>query len=165
MHRKYFLWLVVLALIVAVPALAGKDKIKKSKSCTASTQECLDKMSTKLQTAGWVGIEYEHIKDSGKYQLTKVIPGSPAEEAGLQAGDILFATYGIEMTEENSKALKKARKDWAPGQKVVYTVKRQGHDLKVKLTLAPMPADVMAQWIGNHMMQHTQVAAMADADS
>ncbi len=162
MRRFNFLCLAALILIIAIPAMAGDKEYKK---CTASTQECLDKMSTKLQSTGWVGIEFEVDKATDKYRLTNVVPNSPAEAAGLEPGDILFAMYGIEMTEENGKALKEARKEWAPGQKVIYTVKRDGENKKIKLTLAPMPADVMAQWIGNHMMDHAKLADLADADS
>ena len=46
------------------------------------------------------------------------------------------------------------RKEWKPGQSVTYTVKREGVDREITLTLAPMPADVMARWIGEHMKEH-----------
>jgi hypothetical protein len=45
---------------------------------------------------------------------------------------------------------------WAPGQEITYTIKRVGEDREVQLTLAPMPADVLAQWIGHHMLEHAQ---------
>ncbi len=55
------------------------------------------------------------------------------------------------------------RKDWAPGQEVIYTVKRNGYDKEISLTLAPMPADVMAQWIGKHMIEHAASGDLAEA--
>ena len=153
MRRYRIFWLAALVVIVAAPAFAGEGS-----KCTASTQECLDMMTAKMQNSGWVGIEMEVNEEADKYQVTKVVPNSPAEAAGLKPGDILFAMYDIELNEQNGEKLKQARMDWAPGQKVVYTVKRDGHEKKIKLTLAPMPADVMAQWIGNHMMEHAQLA-------
>jgi hypothetical protein len=71
--------------------------------------------------------------------------------------------YGIEFKEENGDKLKQARKDWKPGQEVSYTILRDGSDKEIRLTLAPMPADVMAQWIGRHMMDHAQVSDVASA--
>ena len=137
-------------------ALAGEGH-----ECTASTQQCLDKMATKLKTTGWVGIEMEVDEATKKYRISKVIPGSPAEASGMKPGDILFAMYGIALSEENEKQIGKARKDWQPGQDVTYTVHRDGRNRDISLTLAPMPADVLANWIGRHMMEHVKVAHVA----
>ncbi len=46
---------------------------------------------------------------------------------------------------------------WVPGQEITYTITRDGSNREVNLTLAPMPADVLAKWIGQHMMDHAQV--------
>ena len=43
-------------------------------NCKATAQDCLESMSAKLKSSGWVGIEFQ--EDS--YTVTKVIPGSPA---------------------------------------------------------------------------------------
>lgn len=151
--------LFLLAVSSAIPTWAGESE----KKCTMDTQACLNKMTEMLKTTGWVGIEMETDEALGKYRLTRVVPGSPAEAAGLKPGDILFAMYGIEFSEANNEQLKAARKDWKPGQEVSYTIKRGGQDKEIKLTLAPMPADVMAQWIGRHMMEHAQLANVAEA--
>jgi C-terminal processing protease CtpA/Prc len=160
---------IVLILVLALPAVAGDkgDKAHKSKQCSYSTQECLDAMAKKFEKTGWVGIEMDVDEATKKYKIVKVIPNSPAEKAGIQPGDILFAMYGIEFTEENNEALKKARADWQPGQEVVYTVLREGNDKEITLTLGAMPADVLASWIGRHLLeQHTQpVEDVADATS
>ena len=50
--------------------------------------------------------------------------------------------------------LAKVRKEWKPGQSVKYTIKREGVDREISLTLAPMPADIMARWIGEHIKEH-----------
>ena len=149
--RKMLILVAVVVLAIGM-ALAGHDY-----KCTASTQECLDKMATKMQKSGFVGVELESDKDTGGYEITRIIPGSPAEESGLKAGDVLIALNGVAMGEENKDAYKKAKKDWSPGQEITYTIKRGGDDREVNLTLAPMPADVLAKWIGTHMLDHAQV--------
>ena len=62
-------------LALALPALAGEGH-----GCTASTQDCLNMMATHMKNKGWLGVELE--KDgSGLLAVTRVVPGSPAEEA------------------------------------------------------------------------------------
>jgi len=152
-------WITVLAVAVAAMtllALAGEGK-----KCMYTTQECLDHMANKMKSGGWVGLELEENEATGGYTVMKVISGSPAESAGIQPGDLLYALNGVRISEENQEALKKAKKDWKPGQSVTYTIKRNGADREVNLTLAPMPADVLARWIGQHMMEHATVEVAA----
>ncbi|MBP7147494.1 MAG: PDZ domain-containing protein [Acidobacteria bacterium] len=159
MRSRMLLSLLALGLIVATtaaPALAGEYK-----KCPFSTQECLDKMTTKMKNSGWVGVELEMDEDTGATMVTRVIPGSPAESAGIRTGDRLAALNGVPIKKGNDEALAKQRKDWKPGQSVTYTIQRDGMDRQVSLTLAPMPADVLAAWVGRHMLEHvsTDVAS------
>jgi S1-C subfamily serine protease len=127
-------------------------------------------MAAKFKKSGWVGIEYEPSYDEAKetqhWTITKVVPESPAEAGGLLPGDVVYAMYGIEFKKANEKKIDAARKDWAPGQEVTYSLLRDGKDMEVKITLSTWPADIVAQWIGKHMMEHAQVSEdVADADS
>ena len=63
MRRHIVIWLSVLTLLIAVQAVAG---LGHSKKCELSTQECLNRMVTKLKTSGWVGIEMDIDKETGK---------------------------------------------------------------------------------------------------
>ena len=148
MHRHVCLILVAVAMLAILPVFAGEHG-----KCTMSTQECLDHMAASMKSSGWVGVEFDPDKPEG-YAVTKVIPGSPAEAAGITAGDILVALNGVALKKENDEALMKARKDWKPGQSVSYTVKRNGSERQVSLTLAPWPADIIAKTIGQHMLEH-----------
>lgn len=154
MFKKKLLTTILPVIVAIGPVIAG-DYAKK---CTASTQECLNKMAEKMKKSGWVGVELDVEATGGKgYKVEKVIPGSPAESAGIQPGDVLYALNGVTIAEENEEALKKVRKEWLPGQSVTYTIKRAGADRDVTLTLGAMPADVMAKWVGQHMIEHAQV--------
>lgn len=157
---------IILFMFFAAPGWAGEEHkkiVKKDEyKCTMSTQECLNKMTEHLKQTGWVGIEYEPQK-TGYWKILRVVPESPAEAAGLQPDDVIFAMNGIEFSEKNEKKLKMASKDRKPGVEITYTVKRGGQDKDISLTLAPMPADVMAGWIGHHMMDHAQAGDLAAA--
>lgn len=151
MVRHRFAAILLGTALAAGPVAAGDDAMK----CTMPVQECIARMSASLKTTGWVGIEYDDSAETnGGYHITKVVQGSPAEKAGLQPGDILYALNGVRLGKENGPALAKVRKEWKPGQSVTYTIKREGVDREIALTLAPMPADVMARWIGEHLKQH-----------
>lgn len=151
MMRRCSLGIGLLAVLSAGAVRAGGSHHE----CNMPVQECIDRMSSTLKTTGWVGIEFDDSTvTNGGYKVAKVIQGSPAEKAGLQPGDVLYALNGVRIAQNSKEALAKARQEWKPGQSVVYTVKREGIDREIRLTLAPMPADVMARWIGEHMKEH-----------
>ncbi|HKQ96838.1 MAG TPA: PDZ domain-containing protein [Candidatus Polarisedimenticolia bacterium] len=141
---------------------SSSEKVSSDKSsekkCPYTTQECLNYMAARLKASGWIGIEYE--PEEGN-EITRVVVGSPAEKAGLVPGDRLYALNGVEIRKENQEALEKARKEWAPGQTVHYTVTRNGLPRSVDIVLAPWPADVLARYIGEHMLQHAEADAAA----
>ncbi len=148
-HHK---WVVVVAVILLATALALAGGYGK---CSKSTQECLDMMANHMKESGWVGVELETDEGTGAYAVLRVIQDSPAEGAGIQVGDVLFAMNGIQFSEENHEALGKMKKELKAGDSVKYTIKRDGYDRKVSVTLAPMPADVLARFVGQHMLEHT----------
>jgi len=142
----------VLMVAVAMPTVAGDTH-----NCTASTEDCLRKMYDKMQTKAWLGIETEET-DSGHWAVVKVYLDSPAQRAGFEAGDVLIALNGVEMSKQNKEAYKKAAHGLAPGSKATYTVKRDGGKMQLVAQLESMPREVMAQWIGEHLInQHAEV--------
>jgi C-terminal processing protease CtpA/Prc len=150
MLRRTWVAVVAVLALAAAPLYAGEHHSK----CTMSTQDCLDHMAAKMKSGGWVGVELDQNEETGTLTVLKVVPGSPAESAGIQPGDILYALNGVQINKDNEEKLQKVRKEWQPGQSVNYTLKRNGADKQVTLTLAPMPADVLARYIGQHMLEH-----------
>ena len=114
-------------------------------------------MQDKMQTKAWLGVETEET-DSGHWAVAKVYPNSPAARAGFEVGDVLVALDGVEMSKANKEAYKKAAHQLAPGSKATYTVKRNGAKMQLEAQLGTVPREVMAEWIGEHMLdQHTEV--------
>jgi C-terminal processing protease CtpA/Prc len=137
--------------LLALPAMAGSDCEKCS--CDEPVSECLNTMVTKLKTSGFIGVELDEDKATKALTVTNVIPGSPAETAGIRAGDELYALNGIRFKDQNHEAMSKVK---VPGNEVTCTIKRNGASKEIQMTLVPMPADLMAKYIGEHMMAHAK---------
>ena len=125
----------------------------KHKKCKGETQQCLDKMAAKLKAKGWLGIETAKI-DGGWYKISAVVADSPAEQAGLQVGDVLISLNGVKVNAKNKADLKKVKKSLTPGTAANYVVKRQGTKQQVAVTLGQVPETQIAEWIGQHLLQH-----------
>jgi C-terminal processing protease CtpA/Prc len=148
---------VVLICVVAVPLVAGEEQ-----RCRASTQDCLNYMSTHLKERGWVGIEY----DEENQKVLRVIEGSPAEKAGFRKGDVMVAIDGVDIVDKNSAKIEKIKFEQnKPGSQVTYTVVRAGMKKNLEVTLAAVPDDIMAQWVGRHMLEdHAEEIQIASKD-
>jgi S1-C subfamily serine protease len=143
--------------LVAAPAWAGSGA-----KCTADTQTCLNHMAAK-KSAGWIGVEFDKSTE-GVMKVKSVVAGSPAEQAGIQPGDVLVALNGVKVSDH--EAMKKAKGAWSVGQKVTYTVERKGTATDLAVTLGAMPDHVHAAMLGAHLMDNhvtTATAAAAEA--
>ena len=153
MSRSKWVAMLMVAAFAVVPVLAGHDYEK----CEYSTQECLDMMANKMKTSSYVGVELDRDEATGFYVITAVVDDSPASAAGLMQGDLIFAVNGIKGTDDEGEAMWTTHKKVKPGENATWSVKRNGAPIDIELTLAPMPADVLAKWIGQHMIQHATV--------
>ena len=141
-------FVMIVAVAAAQPLFAGEGH-----KCTASTQDCLDHMAANLSNRGWVGIE----AGDDNMRITRVVEGSPAEAAGFAVGDVLTAANGVVYSEANKADLEKVKKGMVPGATITFTLERAGTARDVKVTLAALPDNVRAQWVGNHMLEHADV--------
>jgi predicted metalloprotease with PDZ domain len=137
--------LLFVVLVLALPAAAGE----KGK-CTGSADDCLAKMTAKLQTKAWLGIEYE-TNDHGNWVVEEVYADSPAQKAGFEKGDVLLAIDDVKYSKDNKEALSAVYAGLKPGSSATYWVKRQGEKVKLEATLGSVPKDLQAKWINEHM--------------
>ena len=142
--KRASLLLTAAALALAGAALAGDGP------CKAELDFCLTQMGEKLKTKGWVGIELD-VEKAGPLRITRVIPGSPAEAAGLAAGDRILALDGVAYAEANRPALKEAYKAMTPGNTITYTIDRGGRTLEIDIALVAIPDHIRADWIARHI--------------
>lgn len=135
----------VLVLAVAIPLAAADEE-----RCKASTQDCLNYLRSHLKDRGWVGVEY----DEENHKVLRVVRGSPAEQAGFRKGDVIVAINGVDFTDDNSEQVTKIQyEQMKPGNRMIYTVTRAGMRKNLDVTLSAVPDDVMAQWVGRHMLE------------
>ena len=143
-----------LSLFLMAPAVAFAGK---GHQCTDAIDVCLNRMVKKLKSTGFIGVELDE-KSPEVLVVTKVVAGSPAEAAGIQANDELYSLNGIRFGKDNYKKMGKVKK---PGNNVHVTIKRNGHAKKMKITLAAMPADLMAKYIGEYVMARAEAEQAA----
>lgn len=151
---------VTLSLLIALAgtALAGSPH----KKCDHDVQNCLNVLASKIQSKPWLGVDMEKT-DSGWLRVTAVVPDSPAAAAGFQPGDVVVALNGVLLNADKEELIK-VKKSLAPGKVATYVVKRDGGKQKLSVTLGHVPATVMAEWIGEHMLKHHVRTAIASVD-
>jgi predicted metalloprotease with PDZ domain len=84
----------------------------------------------------WIGIDPTKNDDDGRAKIRNIIPGSPAEMAGLDRDDVVYAVDGRAVDSEGYAKEIAARK---PGDAVKITVLRFGEFKEYPVTLAASP--------------------------
>lgn len=151
MVRKLVVIGISLLLLLVIPAEAGENVQR----CHLETQECIEKRVESHKRRGWAGIVSSDLTESGSYWvIRKVYEKSPAGEAGLQVGDVIYKINGIPVVAKNSKKLQALNEvNIKQGDTLEYVVDRNGERLIVSLNTVQMPLDILATYIGSHLME------------
>lgn len=143
--------------MVAIVGLAASGFALDASKCTSSTQDCLNYMSRNLENRGWVGIEVDDEGGIAQMFVSNVVKDSPADKAGFNRGDLLIAVNGVVFAESNKKKIRDIQYAMKAGDDVVYLVGRRRAKKELRVELGPLPDTVIAQQIGEHMMDHAEV--------
>lgn len=154
----YLLAAAVVLVVGSTALIAGEGHAK----CTESADACLNAKAAHYAKHGWLGIETE--PNEGRYVVRAVHNDSPAYKAGFHKGDVSLALNGVALEKENKAALKKAKSELGVGKQIHYTVLRDGEKQKLTATLGKVPQRVLAQWVGEHMLEHHVTVALAQAN-
>jgi carboxyl-terminal processing protease len=130
--------------VVTAGALHGLLESLDPFSGYLSPREYTDyKDKQKANTKGEIGMTMA--KRFGYVVVVSVLPGSPAEKAGIRGSDVLESVAGF-TTREMSTAQAKVMLDGAPGSTVKMSVVRRGRQepLPVEVTRAVLPAQHLA---------------------
>ena len=79
----------------------------------------------------WLGVAYQ-MQEQGAL-VVEVVPGSPADEAGLRPGDLITEVEGEAVTPD--RPLARLILQYAPGSHITLTIERNGERREVAVTL------------------------------
>jgi S1-C subfamily serine protease len=122
----------VLLITILLMACAGTGE-----DAPAEAQEGMEPSAVQYGGIPWLGIEFD--EDARPATIAMVVPGSPAEEAGLQAGDIVHAMGGISVPDFFDKS--KNTETYAPGDEFTLDIERDGERMQVTARLGVKPEE------------------------
>jgi S1-C subfamily serine protease len=114
-----------------VAYLAERDRPLTSKRSGATTPGTAPSAGERRVSLGTIP-DYA-FPDPG-VRITGTMPGSPAEKAGLQEGDVVVKLG--EKTIHSMRDLSEALKAFSPGEKITVTYRRDGQTHTIEATLA-----------------------------
>jgi serine protease Do len=88
---------------------------------------------------GWLGVSVQDA-DNGGVLIAAVERDSPALHAGVHAGDMVVALNGDHI--DSARTLIRAVAAMPPGHAARLTVRRQGHEIELPLTIGRRPSDL-----------------------
>ncbi len=96
------------------------------------------------------------IKADGGVRLTRIYPGTKAETAGLQVGDVILAIDGTAVParrQEDTDVLTRQIRQYRSGTSARFSLWREGKATEVNVTLEeqPVPSAEMAWWQDPHL--------------
>jgi len=97
----------------------------------------------------FAGLVLAEDPDGGGVRITEVVPGGPADEAGLEKGDVITAVDGLpvfalERIVPWPPFIPDVLANKNPGDQVTFTVRRDGQEQDVTVTLGARPGAVQA---------------------
>ena len=95
---------------------------------------------------GWIGLATTRDED-GRARVSNIIPGSPAEDAGVDKNDVIVAVDGRIMDQGEFLRMLDARK---PGETLKLAVMRRGTLKEISVTAVPFPYAVFNLQLAEH---------------
>jgi putative serine protease PepD len=102
--------------------------------------ETAQRVAEELIRSGHIDHAYLGVSlaDDGPAKVGRVQPSTPASRAGLQANDVVIGVDGNTIT--TGDELRDAIDSHKPGEKITLTIKRNGQERTVQVTLGQRPA-------------------------
>ena len=129
------------------PAVAALRKVAGSKDLEVATRA--KAILARILGKGWLGVEIRDPDDDdrrgrdypkeGGSVVVRVLPGTPAQKAGLAAGDLLYSINGTVL--RDTQHLIEVVANTEPGTKAVLVVYSAGRKAEVKLTVGRRPKE------------------------
>ncbi|NJP06020.1 MAG: PDZ domain-containing protein [Chloroflexaceae bacterium] len=111
-----------------------------SEQLVATGEMAYPYLGIQYQVIDWDVVVEENLPVENGALVISVEPGTPADQAGLQDGDIITALDSTSLAQDNS--LRYVLIQYQPGDTVELTVLRDGRELQLELTLGTRPKDL-----------------------
>lgn len=147
--KKLILFAAIPALL-ALGALAGDGE----RRCTAPAEECVVKIREMMTGQMFLGVIF-YDSETGIY-VKSVVAGSPAEEAGLVAGDYIVGIEGTDISGGDVKAFKKMFGKAQKQGTVTLEVRREG--MSATLTRTARLREITEEQITRIIAAHLEAA-------
>lgn len=100
------------------------------------------------QARGYFGasLDYEEVEGLGRYRVSSVTPGGPAESGGLQVGDLIVAVNDVSFKFSTELEQFEAFLWLEPDDVVVFDVLRDGMETAVEVTAGTMDPENQRRW-------------------
>ena len=138
--RRLVLLVLLGAFLVVPPARAAEDR------CTLDVATCLE-MFARTRERPWLGVEFAN-DSTGVPHVRNIVPGSPAEKAGVKRGDVIQRIDGREPREWFA-----GKGGWETSGQTACTVLRGGRVKNLQFEIHRMPEEMFARIIGVHMVE------------
>jgi len=102
---------------------------------------------------GWIGVTIQDVDENTAKALdlaeprgalvSSVLPGQPADQAGVKTGDVILAVNGKDVADAGT--LTKAVADLPPGERIRLSIWRQGKRQTIRVTLGKRDMDKLTQ--------------------
>lgn len=138
MHRPT--WFLLALLLLPAPAQARQDR------CPLPLDTCIVRFG-QMRQRPWLGV-YIEVDSLGQRVVRSVLPGGPAERAGVRPGDVLERVNGLAPTEFFA-----TKAGWKQGDHLATVVRRGGHERTLSLEARAIPEDLLARIVGEHMLE------------
>ena len=142
----------ILAALIAIATIAYAAESQKGK-CPATPKQCEYYIREMLSGKRYLGVKVEDTRWG--VRVTHIIPDSPAESAGIQVGDRIFAVNGRECTRGGSKQFKALLNEAGAkeGGKVYLTIVRVGRLLRLGARMTEMSKDEINKVVAAHLKE------------
>ena len=144
--------IVVAAFVAAAAAVSAEDP-----KCSATARECDQQIRQMLSGRRFFGAMVEDTRPG--IVIKQIIAKSPAEYAGLKAGDRLIAINNKSLTQASAKEYKQVLADARETGKLWIIVWRRGAYKKFEARLEPYTKEQIEKIISAHLANsHTTTA-------
>jgi membrane-associated protease RseP (regulator of RpoE activity) len=139
---RHWLRVGILALALLAPAGARAAEPK----CELDATTCLEHFE-RMRRRPWLGVKFD-TDSTGRMVVHEVVPGSPAQRAGVRAGDVLRAIEGQPPSQWFA-----GKAGWGPQERGGITVLRGHREKTLMVVYEAIPEELFARIVGLHMIE------------